>query len=148
MRTNNNTWERQSKRREGVIGVVRSARQKVAREREELIISPGFAPGFAVITSPGFAPFNEIFFWDTERKCGLDDVGGVGFRLEKEATARSKPGRTLEMSEIIEYISNILYLFCYIDLWQFHGLRRLFARCVSFIHKIDVCRQLCHVLKT
>ena len=77
-------WERQSRRREGAIGVVRSARQKVAREREE---------GF-VITSPGFAPFKTIFFWDTESKCGLDGVGGVGSRLEKDATARSKPGRT------------------------------------------------------
>ena len=77
-------WERQSRRREGGIGVVRSARQKVARDREE---------GF-VTTSPGSAPFKEIFFWETESKCGLDDEGGVGFRLEKEATARSKPGRT------------------------------------------------------
>ena len=78
------TWERQSKRREGGIGVVRSARQKVAREREEDV----------EITSPGLAPFNEILFWDTESRCGLDGVGGLGFRLEKEATARSKPGRT------------------------------------------------------
>ena len=77
-------WERQSRRREGGIGVVRSARQKVAREREEGV----------VITSLGLAPFKEIFFWDTESKCGLDGEGGVGLRLEKEATGRSKPGRT------------------------------------------------------
>ena len=77
-------WERQSRRREGGIGVVRSARQKVAREREEGV----------VITSPGLAPIKEIFFWDTESKCGLDGEGGVGFRLEKDATGRSKPGRT------------------------------------------------------
>ena len=64
--------------------MVRSARQKVAREREEDV----------EITSPGLAPFNEILFWDTESRCGLDGVGGLGFRLEKEATARSKPGRT------------------------------------------------------
>ena len=44
-------WERQSRRRAGGIGVVRSARQKVAREREEEV----------VITSPGLAPFKEIF---------------------------------------------------------------------------------------
>ena len=77
-------WERQSRRREGGIGVVRSARQKVASER---VVGD-------VITSPGLAPFKEIFFWDTESKCGLDGEGGVGFRLEKEATGRSKPGRT------------------------------------------------------
>ena len=77
-------WERQSRRREWGIGVVRSARQKVAREREEWV----------VITSPGSAPFKEIFFWDTESKCGLSVEGGVGFRLEKDATGRSKPGRT------------------------------------------------------
>ena len=86
-------WERQSKRREGAIGVVRSARQKVAREREE---------GF-VITSPGLDPVNEILLWDTESRCGRDGDGGLGLRLEKDATGRSNPGRTCQMSN--EYVS-------------------------------------------
>ena len=69
--------------------MVRSARQKVAKEREE----------GAVMTSPGLDPSNEIFFWDTEIKWGLDAEGGLGFRLENEATARSKPGRTCQKSK-------------------------------------------------
>ena len=75
-------WERQSRRREGGIGLVRSTRQKVAKAMEE------------VMTSPGLAPSNVILLWDTESRCSLEDLGGEGGRVDREATDRSKPGRT------------------------------------------------------
>ena len=81
-RTGTEPWERQSRRREGDIGLVRSTRQKVAKAMEE------------VMTSPGLAPSNVILLWDTESRCGLEDVGGEGGRVDREATDRSKPGRT------------------------------------------------------
>ena len=67
---------------EGGIGLVRSTRQKVAEAMEE------------VMTSPGLAPSSVILLWDTESRCGLEGVGGEGGRVDREATDRSKPGRT------------------------------------------------------
>ena len=98
-------WERQSRRREGGIGLVRSTRQKVAKAMEE------------VMTSPGLAPSNVILLWDTESRCGLEDVGGEGGRVDREATDRSKPGRTwcfeaiaVLLSQSSKYILSYIFM--------------------------------------
>jgi len=88
-------WERQSRRREGGIGLVRSTRQKVAKAMED------------VMTSPGLAPSNVILLWDTESRCGLEDVGGEGGRVDREATDRSKPGRTCDIAAVARMASPV-----------------------------------------